>query len=88
MAASSPPSRSALSGSGPSSYSRSWTGSLALTPNDKLVLALLYEAGGQWPKAQAQFDFLVTQYPGVPHFLAQYVQLLLRHDELAGPRRS
>jgi tetratricopeptide (TPR) repeat protein len=59
--------------------------SLALTPNDKLILALLYEAAGQWPKAQSQLDYLVAQYPGVPQFLAQYVQLLLRHDD---PRRG
>jgi len=37
----------------------------AMTPNDKLVLALLYEAIGQWPKAQIQLDYLVSQYPGV-----------------------
>ena len=53
----------------------------ALTPNDKLVLALLYESSGQWPRARAQLDSLVTQHPGVQQFLVEYVQLLLRHDE-------
>ena len=53
----------------------------ALIPNDKLILALLYEASGQWPKVQEQLDFLVVQYPGVQQFQAQYVQLLLRHND-------
>jgi tetratricopeptide (TPR) repeat protein len=53
----------------------------ALTPNDKLILALLHESGGQWPKAQEQLDYLVSQYPGAQQYLAQYVQLLLRHDD-------
>ncbi len=57
----------------------------ALTPNDKLVLALLYDASGQWPKAQEQMDYLIGQYPGMHQYLAQYVQLLLRHDD---PRRA
>ena len=55
--------------------------SQALTPNDKFILAMLYEAGGQWPKTQEQLDYLVVQYPGAQQYLAQYVQLLLQHGD-------
>jgi tetratricopeptide (TPR) repeat protein len=55
----------------------------ALTPNDKLVLALLYDADGQWPKAREQMSILVGQYPNMQQYVIQNLQLLLKHNEMA-----
>jgi tetratricopeptide (TPR) repeat protein len=62
------------------------------TPDDGFVLALLYDAAGQWPKARERLQGLVAdQYrspqarmqPQTAQYLAQLVQGLIRNKELA-----
>jgi predicted Zn-dependent protease len=49
------------------------------TPEDRLLLARLFEADGKWPQAYQQYQLLVGQPGGDnPEFLARYSQSLLR----------
>jgi Tfp pilus assembly protein PilF len=67
-----------------------------LTPDDRYVLALLYDAGGDWPRAKETLaDLVSAQYgsrqdqlrPQTAQYLAQYVQGLIRNKELAEAQR-
>lgn len=49
-------------------------------PQDLLLLASLYEADGNWPKARDHFLGLVTAARAYPEALAQFIRALLRHD--------
>jgi tetratricopeptide (TPR) repeat protein len=50
-----------------------------LLPNDRYVLAVLYEADGAHGKAQAIFADLVRGRPQMPQHLVRYIQSLLAH---------
>lgn len=53
----------------------------ALRPDDRFVLALIYEAEGSWVKARPILRELVQNEPA-PRHLAYYVQALIEHKEL------
>jgi tetratricopeptide (TPR) repeat protein len=55
----------------------------ALTPEDQLLLARLYNAEGNWPKTRALLSELVTKVNQTPLFLMAYADGLLAHKELA-----
>jgi Tfp pilus assembly protein PilF len=52
----------------------------AVPPDARLVLAQLYEADGNWPRAASQLLGLVTEHEANPLYVANYVRGLLRHD--------
>jgi len=52
----------------------------AIPPDARLVLAQLYEADGNWPRAASQLLGLVTEHESNPLYLANYIRGLLRHD--------
>jgi len=54
----------------------------ALRPDDRFVLALIYEAEGAWGKAKPILRELVSEREPAPRHLAYYVQALLEHKEL------
>ena len=47
-----------------------------------LLLAQLYEAGGEWPKARSRLQDLVQKNADNPGYLAAYVSALIRHKQL------
>ena len=51
------------------------------TPNDTLLLARLYEADGDWPKAQQRLQELIAAQGNNPDYLAAYIRALLRHGK-------
>ncbi len=51
----------------------------ALLPNDRYVLAVLYEADGSFAKAQPIFADLVRGRAPLPQHLVRYIQSLLAH---------
>lgn len=53
----------------------------SLNPDDQLLLAQLYEADGQWPKAREQLRGLATGPGAYPLTLAHVARSLLRHNE-------
>ncbi len=53
-----------------------------LEHGDQFILALLYDAGGDWPKAGEQFRSLVLAQGKTPHYLAQYALRLVRQGEV------
>jgi tetratricopeptide (TPR) repeat protein len=60
----------------------------ALPPDAEFLLAQLYEADGDWPKAHAHLLALVTEQDKNPSYLVGYIRALLRHDSVgeAGER--
>ncbi len=55
----------------------------AMTPEDQLLLARLYNAEGNWPKTRALLSELVTKVNRTPLFQMAYADGLLAHKELA-----
>ncbi len=52
-------------------------------PTDRLLLAQLYEANGQWPRARQQLAGLLKRSDGnTPPNLVAFIAALLRHDEV------
>jgi tetratricopeptide (TPR) repeat protein len=51
------------------------------TPEEQLILAKLYEAVRDWPKAR-QVYLLLASHEEKPSYLAECTQALLRHDEV------
>jgi predicted Zn-dependent protease len=49
-----------------------------LTFEDKFVLAQLYEASGDWPKAREMMSSILSNHGDNPRFIASYVASLLR----------
>ena len=49
------------------------------TPDDEYLLCQLYQADGNWPKAEGQLKSLLARHDENPAFLAHYVMILL-HD--------
>lgn len=54
----------------------------ALTPDDRLILARLYEAVGDWPTARQRLLSLVADHGNDPQYVAAAIRSLLRHGEL------
>jgi Tfp pilus assembly protein PilF len=54
----------------------------ALLPNDRYILALLYEADGKWNDARQILEDLVKMRPVSPQYLARLAQSLLQHGDL------
>jgi Tfp pilus assembly protein PilF len=54
----------------------------ALRPEDRFILAMLYEAEGAWLKAKPILNELVREREPAPLHLAHYVQVLIEHKEL------
>jgi cellulose synthase operon protein C len=54
----------------------------ALAPQEQLTLGTLYERSGNWDKARDQMLSLVTRLENNPTILGNFIQMLLRHDEL------
>src|SRR5262249_29187539 len=54
----------------------------ALRPDDRFILAMLYESEGTWLKAKPILLELVRQREPAPMHLAHYVQVLIEHKEL------
>jgi tetratricopeptide (TPR) repeat protein len=54
----------------------------ALTPDDRLLLARLYEAVGDWPTARQRLFGLVADRGNDPQYVAAAIRSLLRHNEL------
>jgi tetratricopeptide (TPR) repeat protein len=48
---------------------------------DQFVLAQLYEATGNWPKARERMPALLTEEDQIPQYLASYAASLLRHGD-------
>src|SRR5262249_52092609 len=58
------------------------------TPAEEFLLAQLYEADANWPRARERLLGLVTgKGGGNPEYLAHFVRSLLRHDETTEARR-
>jgi Tfp pilus assembly protein PilF len=53
-----------------------------LEHGDRFVLALLYDAADNWPKANEQFRSLVLAQGKVPQYLAQYALRLIREGDV------
>lgn len=53
-----------------------------LDHGDQFILALLYDAAGNWPKANDQFRSLVLAQSRMPQYLAQYALRLIRQGEV------
>jgi Tfp pilus assembly protein PilF len=53
-----------------------------LEHGDRFVLALLYDSGDNWPKANDEFRSLVLSQSKVPQYLAQYALRLIRQGEV------
>ncbi len=54
----------------------------ALRPEDRFILAMLYESEGGWLKAKPILNELVREREPAPMHLAHYVQVLIEHKEL------
>jgi tetratricopeptide (TPR) repeat protein len=55
--------------------------SKSLLANDRYVLAVLYEADGNWRRSQEILKDLVETRKNSPQYLVRYVQSLLAHDQ-------
>jgi predicted Zn-dependent protease len=53
----------------------------AAAPEVRLLLARLYEADGDWPRARGQLLALLGEQDKSPVYLAYYVRALLRHRQ-------
>jgi tetratricopeptide (TPR) repeat protein len=53
-----------------------------LEHGDRFVLALLYDAGDNWPRSNEEFRSLVLSNGKTPQYLAQYALRLIRQGEL------
>ncbi len=53
------------------------------TPQDRFLLAQLYSAEGDWPKAAGQLELLADSPQTEPRYLAAYVEALLRLEQPA-----
>jgi tetratricopeptide (TPR) repeat protein len=56
--------------------------SKALPPDDRFILAMIYEAEGTWIKARAILAELANQKEPAPRHLAFFVQTLIEHKEM------
>ncbi len=54
----------------------------ALPPDDRFILAMLYEAENEWMKAKPILTELANQKEPAPRHLAFYLQMLIEHKEL------
>jgi tetratricopeptide (TPR) repeat protein len=54
----------------------------ALRPDDRFILAMLYEAEGAWPKAKPILLELASGREPAPRHLAHFVQALIEHQEI------
>jgi tetratricopeptide (TPR) repeat protein len=54
-----------------------------LTPQEEFLLARLYEADGDWPRARAQLADLLEKDSGAQAHVSHYAQVLLEHGEVA-----
>jgi tetratricopeptide (TPR) repeat protein len=57
-----------------------------LEPDDKFMLAQLYEAAGNWGTAKPALLALVAAHPDNARYLGRVVQSLLRHDDVEGAK--
>jgi tetratricopeptide (TPR) repeat protein len=55
----------------------------ALLPDDRFILAMLYEAENAWSKAKTILTQLATPKEPSPRHLAYYVQMLIEHKEFS-----
>jgi tetratricopeptide (TPR) repeat protein len=53
----------------------------ALPPDVRFLVARLYEADGNWPRAEAQLVALLGEHGSTPAYLAYYAGALLRHQQ-------
>src|SRR5262249_44377297 len=53
----------------------------APTPDDRFLLARLYESIGDWPKARDQMARLVAAFPDRPELVQSYARSLLVHGQ-------
>jgi tetratricopeptide (TPR) repeat protein len=51
------------------------------TPDDRFLLARLYESVGDWPKAREQMARLAAAFPDRPEFVSTYARSLLLHGQ-------
>jgi cellulose synthase operon protein C len=58
------------------------TGGAEPEPEDRLTLARLYLARGNWKGCQEQMQKLVNGSQSNPRFVSEYVRMLIDHDEL------
>lgn len=56
--------------------------SRALPPDDRFILAMLYESENEWTRAKPILTELAGQKEPAPRHLAYYVQTLIEHKEL------
>lgn len=59
----------------------------ALTPEDRLILAILLDQTGEWQKARDQYLTLVLPKTDDPRHLTAYVSAMIEHDDLDGVPR-
>ncbi|MCA9169349.1 MAG: tetratricopeptide repeat protein, partial [Planctomycetales bacterium] len=55
----------------------------ALTDNESIVLARLYEADGRWKEAQSLMISLLAKYPDNAQLVDSYIGWLLKHEDFA-----
>jgi len=53
----------------------------APTPDDRFLLARLYESVGDWPKAREQMARLAAAFPERPEYVSSYARSLLMHGQ-------
>jgi cellulose synthase operon protein C len=58
-----------------------------LDHSDRFVLALLYDAADNWPKANEEFQSLVLSNGKMPQYLAQYALRLIREGDVDAAAR-
>jgi tetratricopeptide (TPR) repeat protein len=68
-------------------YLEDMTNKHALSPDDQLLLAKLYEMNGSWEKARSAIRTLAPSFSRNPSYLAYYIRGLLLHDELNDAER-
>jgi tetratricopeptide (TPR) repeat protein len=59
----------------------------AMSPDDQLLLAKLYEVNGSWEKTRSTIRTLAGSFNRNPSYLAYYVRCLLHHHELNDAER-
>jgi len=59
----------------------------ALSPDDQLLLAKLYEVNGSWEKTRSTIRTLAGSFNRNPSYLAYYIRCLLHHHELNDAER-
>ncbi len=59
----------------------------AMSPDDQLLLARLYEMNGSWEKARNSIRTLAASFNRNPSYLAYYIRCLLHHHELNDAER-